>query len=537
MQRPILPWWAAIVAAGVGGVVTDLAFPDLGWWPMVFPGIALVLVGLVGRGFWMGALVGFVYETAFYLVQIQWASHWVGPEPMIALAVLGGVFFAAGAGLIAIAYRWLPRAWPAGWPEGLNRLIVLPIAVAGLWTAREALYSVWPYGGFAWGRIGHSQIDSPLSDLYSWVGISGMTFLVVWLVALIIEAFRFRGVMVYLRVLAPVALAAVLLVWPAWQLTQTGSMRVALVQGDGPAGYFDDRGPGDLLAAQLATTAPLIDKVQAGEEHADLVLWPEGGSDWDPQADAYTATIWDAVSDGMRAPLLGQAVTERADGTLYNTAILWQHGRALDTYDKRHPVVWGEYIPDRAFFSLFVPDLVSMIPREYAFGTTDAVMDIPTANGDVRAAVNICYDIVDDALLRESVMAGGRIILATSNNADFGRTDESAQQLEFARIRAAELGRSLVNVSTVGISAVIGADGRIVESLPWYEPGTIVADVPLYDTITPAAAFGRVTEIVVSGLGVGLLAAAGIVLAVTRRRTKRADRPTTRVEQPGTRVE
>ena len=286
------------------------------------------------------------------------------------------------------------------------------------------------------------------------------------------------------------------------------------VQGNGPAGYFDERSPSDLLAAQVEATEPLFAEVAAGDR-VDLVLWPEGGSDWDPQVDAYTAAVWDYVSERMLAPLLGQAITER-DGRYFNTAILWQDGAALDTYDKRHPVVWGEYIPDRAFFELIVPELTRMIGREYEFGTTDAVMDIPTREGIVRAAINICYDIVDDALLRESILDGGRIILATSNNADFGRTDESAQQLGFARIRAAELGRSLANVSTVGITAVIGADGKVIESLPWYEPGTIVADLPLYDDITPAAAHGRTIEIVAAGLGGALLLAAGLVVLIRR---------------------
>ncbi|MBO9578813.1 MAG: apolipoprotein N-acyltransferase [Microbacteriaceae bacterium] len=498
---------------------------------MVFPGIAMALVSLVGRGFWTGALVGLVYESVFYLVHIQWASQWVGPIPMIGLSLTGGFFFAIGAGLIALAYRWLPRAWPVRWPDWVLRVVVLPVAVAGLWTAREAIFSVWPYGGFAWGRIGHSQIDSPLVGLYSWIGISGVTFVVVWFVALVVEAARARGIHPVARVVPPVLLAAALVLWPAFPVAQTGMMRIALVQGDGPAGYFDQRSAGDLLAAQVQATQPVIDQVEAGER-VDLVLWPEGGSDWDPQADDYTGSVWSAISELAKAPLLGQAITQTADGTYYNTAILWDgrdgdsaaQGEALDTYDKRHPVVWGEYIPDRAFFELLVPDLTKMIGREYAFGTTDAVMDVPTASGPVRVGVNICYDIVDDALLRESVMEGGRIILATSNNADFGRTDESAQQLEFARIRAAELGRSVVNVSTVGISAVIGVDGRVVESLPWYEPGSIIADVPLYDTITPAAAHGRAIEVVLAALGVLLLAGAGAVLLVTRRASTRSAR-------------
>ena len=513
-SHPTLPLWAAVLVATASGLVADAAYPDRGWWPFLLVGLAGLLVSLAGRTFWSGALVGLVYGFAFYLVHISWATQWVGPLPWIALSGVMAVSHAVGAGLIALAYRWLPRAWP-----GIaGRLVALPIAVAGLYVAREAVISIWPYGGFAWGRAGHAMIDAPVAPLYAWLGISGMTFVVVWFVAVTIEAVRMRGLDPLRRAIAPVGLATALIVWPAWPTPATGEFRVAVVQGNGPAGYFDEREAGDLLRAQYAATRPLF-----GEVDVDLVLWPEGSSDWDPQVEPYAAGVWDEVVEGMGAPLLGQAVTERGR-EYFNTAILWDAGRALDAYDKRHPVVWGEYIPDRAFFELIVPDLTSMIAREYAFGTTDAVMDVPTRGGDVRVAVNICYDIVDDALLRESVLDGGRVILASSNNADFGRTDESVQQLAFARIRAVELGRAVVNASTVGITAVIGPDGRVVDRLPWYTAGTIVTAVPLIDTVTPAAAGGRHVEFAAAGLGVALLLGArlsAVPLRAGRRRARR----------------
>ena len=121
---------------------------------------------------------------SYYLTLITWASTFLGPVPMTALAFAMAVYIALGPGLIAWAYRWLPRAWPGA----IGRMIALPIAVAGLWTAREAIESVWPYGGFAWGRMGEAVVDAPIAPLYAWVGVSGMTFLMVWLVALTIEA-------------------------------------------------------------------------------------------------------------------------------------------------------------------------------------------------------------------------------------------------------------------------------------------------------------------------------------------------------------
>ena len=48
------------------------------------------------------------------------------------------------------------------------------------------------------------------------------------------------------------------------------------MQGNGPAGYFDERSPNAVLEAQLEATAPLF-----GED-MDVLLWPEGGIDSDP---------------------------------------------------------------------------------------------------------------------------------------------------------------------------------------------------------------------------------------------------------------
>src|SRR5690606_15102774 len=108
--------------------------------------------------------------------------------------------------------------------------------------------------------------------------------------------------------------------------------------------------------------------------------------------------------------------------------------------------------------------------------------------------VNICFDIVDDQILTESVEQGATMIVASSNNADFGRTDESAQQLAIARIRAIELGRSVVNISTVGFSAIIGPDGTTLDELPRYTVGSMITEVPLATSITPAVAIGREIE-------------------------------------------
>lgn len=517
LHKPVavLPMWAAIVTALASGPVLDSGFPDKDIWPMTFVGIALVLIAARGRSVGGSLLVGFLAGAAFYFTHIQWASLFLGPVPMSALSILEALFFAVGTLAITLAYRWLPRTFGLGWGATMG----LAIVVAGLWTAREAWASVWPYGGFAWGRVALSQSQSPLSELFAWLGISGVSFFMVLIVALALGAAEYswrhyralpldersQQISRALRTaFVPVAILTLLVNVPTWAVVTDGSLRVGAVQGNGKAAYFDTRDRGDLLDAQLTATEPLY-----GEE-LDLVVWPEGGTDVSPLSNSYAASAFDYVTERAGAPLISGDITER-EGNVYNSQLLWMPDEGVvDIYDKRHPIPFGEYVPNRDFWAQFAPDLIGLIARDYAIGATDMVFDV---NG-VTVGVNICFDIVDDQILTESVEQGAQVIIASSNNADFGRTDESAQQLATARIRALELGRSVVNISTVGLSAIIAPDGSTIAELPWYTAATMTEDVPLSTTITPAVVWGRELEWLVSGIGLGAL----IVAAFAGRR-------------------
>lgn len=498
----MLPLWIAILLAAASGPVLDAGFPDRYWWPMTFVGIAMVLVSLIGRRAGAGFVVGLVAGASFYFVHIHWATLFLGLVPWSALSTLEALFFAVGAVAIVLAYRWIPKAWPT--PAG--RIVLLPVAVAGLWTAREAIASVWPYGGFAWGRMSLSQSDSPFSDLFPWLGVSGVSFVMVWLVAVIIEAVRTPGIANYRRAVGVVGVIAAVAFVPAWPAITVGAIRVAAVQGNAKAGYFDVRERGDNLQDQLDATVPLFD------ENVDVVVWPEGGSDIDPTDHARAANVFDYVSSEMDAPLVAGAIDER-NGEVYNTSFLWKAGEgAVDHYDKKHPIPFGEYVPDREFWRQFAPDLIDLIGRDYPPGQTDSVFDL----GGVIAGINICFDISDDQVMTESVRQGAQVIFAQTNNADFGHTDESVQQLAIARIRAMELGRSVVNISTVGTSAIIAPDGSVISQLETFTPAAMVQDVPLSSASTPALLFGREIEWFVSGLGLASLVVSG--LAVRGRR-------------------
>lgn len=513
--RPILPLWAAVGTSVVGGLLLTLAFPALSWWPMAFPAVVLALTGLVGRGLWSSFLVGFAFGAAFFFVNLLFTARYLGPVPWIALSMLETLITAAGAIPITLAYRWMPRLLPGV----AARLTLLPLLVAGLWTLREQIVGSWPYGGFPWGRIGISQVNSPLADLASWVGVSGLTFLMVLLCAAGIEWVRVGRFRAPLTALPAVVVALLLLLIPQFPTTAVGELRVGAVQGNGPAGYFDERTPNAVLQAQLEATAPLFG------EQMDVLLWPEGGVDSDPTANESTASVLDALSGRVAAPLIVAAVTER-EGEYFNSSLLWVAGEgAVQTYDKRHPVPFGEYVPDRAFFEPFAPDLIGLIQREYTPGDAAPFFDL----AGVGVGLAICFDVIYDDVIWDGAREGAQIYMFQTNNADFRGTDENLQQLAFARMRAIETGRSVVNLSTVGTSQVITADGVTIDGLPADVAGHMLTDVPLRTGLTPAVVAGETIKIVI---GWGSLVALCVLGGVVWWRARRGERSSGHAKTP-----
>ena len=501
------PLWLAVLGAALSGPINAAAFPGREWWPLILLGTGLMIWSLAGRRIGESFLLGLVGGFTFWGTHIFWLTIYLGPVPWLALAGLQTIFFALGAILIGLAWTWVPRWWPG---TG-GRLGLLPVVLGALWSLRESVTSVWPYGGFSWGRLAFSQSESPFASVVAWFGISGLSFLLAWLSALLVQAVRESGIRIGVRgVVASAAFFAVLAL-PTWPIVESGTIRVAAVQGDSDAGLFALRTPGQTLNDHIAGTVPLF-----GDD-VDVVVWPENGSDLNPLAHPAAARALDFITDGMRAPLVAGTITSDADGHTYNSLLLWENGKgAVDQYDKIHPVPFAEYLPDRAFWYPFAPALFDLVPRDYTIGTRDNIFEF----GGVRAGLAICFDIVDDSLVARMVDDGAQLILAPTNNADFGRTDENVQQLAIARLRAIETNRSVVQVSTVGVSAIMAPDGSTISRLPIFEPGSMVEDVPLSRVTTLATVLGPSVDVAVGGFGLTALAIA-MVFAPRERRTGR----------------
>jgi apolipoprotein N-acyltransferase len=317
---------------------------------------------------------------------------------------------------------------------------------------------------------------------------------------------------------ALVAAAAVLAAGLAVPLPTDGeSLRVAAVQGNVPeAGLEFNAERRAVLDNHASATAELASRVAAGRApKPDVVLWPENASDIDPlrNPDAYQV-IDDAVGAIGVPTLVGAVLREPAD-KLSNAGIVWTPGAGPgERYVKQHPVPFGEYIPYRSFFRRF-SDKVDLVARDFVGGDRTGLLRLgPATVGDV-----ICFEVAYDGLVRGPVEQGADLLVVQTNNATFGYTNESVQQLAMSRLRAVESGRSVVHISTVGISGMIRPDGTVVQRSGHFDQEVLEADVPLRTDQTVATRVGAGPEWALAAVGLALaVAGAWSGRAAARRR-------------------
>jgi apolipoprotein N-acyltransferase len=324
---------------------------------------------------------------------------------------------------------------------------------------------------------------------------------------------------------AALAVAAVLAVplvgavaWlplPGSSLTDGGpATTVAIIQGNVPRAGLDfnaqRRAVLDNHVQQTLELAAAVDDGRAAQP--DVVIWPENSSDIDPYQNADANREISRAAAAIDAPILVGAVVSGPGRFISNVAIVWDpEDGPGDTYVKRHPVPFGEYVPMRSFARIFSAD-VDRIRRDFYAADEVGVLDLAgTRVGDL-----ICFEVVYDGLVHDVVVDGAGMLVVQTNNATFGFTDESEQQLALSRLRAVEYGRSVVVAATSGISAVVAPDGSVVRSSQLFTPAVFVEDIAQRDSTTLALRLGSVPEWVLTALGAGALLA-----VVLRRRAGR----------------
>jgi apolipoprotein N-acyltransferase len=404
-----------------------------------------------------------------------------------------------------------------GWLR--NRGIANPFLVAAVWVLAEATVARVPLGGFAWGEVGFAFHDIGIGRaLASDGGVELVTFFAVALNAFLADAIvagRQRGTTSragWARLSAGLTAVVVLPLVANGLRTPphpTGTLRVAILQGN-------DKNR-DLTTAEIdARYLPnshfrLAARVR---DPVDLVIFPESSMDADPRDDPYLRRRLVAVAKRTHAWVLANAVADApahgdtpAGAKAVNLNVLFAPDGAFEgTYAKRHLVPFGEYVPFRAELQGWIHAL-DQVPRDFEAGHRPGIFAI----GGHEVATIICFESAFGYQVRPLVHAGAQVLVVSTNNRSYERSANSAQHVAIGQIRAAEIGRPVVQAAISGISAIIDANGVVRQRTKLFDRTVLEATVTATSGETPYVRYG---EWIIWASG--FLLAGAVVLSIVR---------------------
>lgn len=551
-MRKLTSFRTPAIAFGIG-LASALGFAPLNWWfvtLLCFAGLMWLLMAASHvRG---AALLSWCFGVGHFTFGNNWIAqaftyqeampHWLGPIAVFLLALYLAVFPAI-AGTLAWSLNRLPAAImvrrhhneiaarrsklqgliPAGMesavtiePPALSPYGFIPL-FAGSWVIAEYLRSI-AFTGFAWNPLAAIMIApgsaepawAGLTRLIGTYGLSGFMILLagIWLLAVLPGTKRIRWQRVGWALLAAM-LAQILSAWLLRPLPPRNDPRIIVVQ---PNINQNEKWDPKLQLANFNRLSALTGKSKPGDA-ARLILWPEAATadflETDLAARARIVTLL-----GPRDIILlggDSLIFDRAGelvGARNSTFAVDARGDIIGRYDKAHLVPYGEYLPARSILSAI--GLSRLVPGDIDFwpGPGPATMAAP---GFGKVGLQICYEIIFSG---QVIDAANRpdFLFNPSNDAWFGRWGPP-QHLAQARLRAVEEGMPVIRSTPTGISAVIDADGRLLRSLPWHEPGVIEAALPNSRPATLFARFGNLLPILFALLllagGIGVSVPAG----------------------------
>ena len=247
------------------------------------------------------------------------------------------------------------------------------------------------------------------------------------------------------------------------------------------------------------------------------MLWPESGlpdflHEGYPQH-WYDATTYGADPAAARARI-GRMIGENSllltgndmlevegrevVGARAGIAAIDSAGRIQATYAKAHLVPYGEYVPLKGLLEPL--GLARFVPGDIEFwpGPGRRTLDLGRWG---RGGMLLCYEVIFSGQVTQP---GQRpdFLFNPSNDGWYGAWGPP-QHLAQARLRAIEEGLPVLRATTTGISAVIDAEGTVLQSVPFGQAGRLDGMMPVPK---PATLFARLGNLLALGWAIVFIA-------------------------------
>ncbi len=486
------------------GLLLAASFPKIGiaGFAWLAPGLTLLAaMGCAGRDAFR---VGYVAGVSFYLSSL----YWLLLIPGKGFQVPGWLALTAYLALYPAAWCWL-MAKVSSFPLSLRfstagkfqvssignaekffvvgnfkklsasswaQRTIWSLTGAATWVALEMLAARF-FTGFPWLPLGVTQQPIlPLTQIASFTGVYGVSFLVVWTsLALVCAAAKIvsrpavRGIWMGEIILPLLAIVAAL-TFGFHQLrkseTPSREIKVTFIQPSIPQTMIWDERENENRFRQLIE----LSERALAETKPDLLLWPEAAVPemlrYDEETQqavaelAHKHNVWMILGSDDKEPKKNSADPKAAD--YFNCGFLVSpDGRLAGRYKKQRLVIFGEYVPLARwlpFVKYFTP-----ITGSYESGDAPVTFEMPPLHA--KTSVLICFEDVFPQHTRHYVSSDTDFLVNITNDGWFGESAEQWQHAANASFRAIENGIPLLRCANNGITCWIDSNGRFQKIL------------------------------------------------------------------------
>lgn len=388
--------------------------------------------------------------------------------------------------LMGLIFRCFLQRAPIYFDSPLPRALLF----AHVWTIAEVLRGTL-FSGFPWLALGYAHATEgmfswlSLSFLAPWIGWLGLSWMSAWCAALIGEwvlwlwgikrRFISPSHHLFWRTLMGMSVVTIVVLdithtTSKWTHPTLEPQRFQLIQGNVPIRLKWDE---DLYAQNLQRFRNLI------KDSPDIVtVLPETA------VSVFDHPISQRFMQSFKGNLVVGGIERSSNHDLYNSiALVIPNVNELQTYRKKHLVPFGEYTP--LGFAWFAKTL--NIPMANLKAGEDSQK--PLVINGMPVTVAICYENLYPNEWRD-MMNHSNLLINASNTGWYGDSWAMPQHLQISVMRALEMQKPVLHVADTGITAVIDANGKIVDRIPALTSGRLEANVQGYEGITPYQRWG-----------------------------------------------
>ncbi|PPI88047.1 apolipoprotein N-acyltransferase [Candidatus Pantoea edessiphila] len=470
--------------AFITGACGVFAFSPYDFWSISILSLSGLQILTLNRTSKQCVAIGFIWGLGLF----SFGLYWISPT----IVNFSGIATYKSI-IILIIFNTYLSSYPAIFAGLLNNICIntnflrLVLISPALWQCTEYLRGSI-FTGFPWLQFGYSQIDGPLKGYAPLAGVEMVTFILMVIVGLIVLAIMNFNINSLFAAVIILILSWLLSYIPWHKYLTNQTIKVALIQGN----IFQK--------ANLTIEKPIkneiiyakISNILMGK--IPIIIWPETAiSELDFNQQIFLHRLNKKLIDNSSFLISGinECHIENNKNLNYNSIIVLGNKKIFNyhinnKYSKNHLVPFGEFIP----LENFIFPLISFFKMPFPSFSRGKYIQAPLKIAGYNFTPVICYEIIFGEQIRANFRTNTNFLLTISNDIWFGNSIGSWQHFQIARMRALELGRSLLICTNNGITAIINASGKIEKILPQFTRSVLIHNIVPATGKTPYAHMG-----------------------------------------------